>query len=419
MRVCVLGAGVVGLATAWMLEREGHEVTVVDADAVASGASAGNGGQLSYAYVQPLAGPSIWGELPRLLFAPSSPLKIRPRLDPGQWRWGLAFLRACTAAHSARTTRELLALASDSREAFDEMREAERIDASFRTSGKLVVYRDARSFDGAQAQMRLQRQLGGPQQHALGPGEVAALEPALAPAMPRVAGAIFTPHECVADCYAVCERLADALAARGVRFFLRTRVTGFRATCGRIAAARTDRGEIEADAFVLCAGAGSVRLARTLGLRLPLYPLKGYSVTLDIARDPAAPCVSVTDAARKIVFARIGAQLRVAGMAELVGEDTRIPKQRVTTLAGATEELFPHACDFGSLRPWAGLRPATPSGLPIVGTLAEAPANLFMNTGHGALGFTLAFGTARRVARLLAPTHRRAAAPATPVARRA
>src|SRR5213082_1660853 len=146
MRVCVLGAGVVGLACAWLLERDGHDVVVVDEGAVASGASGGNGGQLSYAYVQPLAGPAIWRELPRLVLARSSPLKIRPRLDPAQWRWGLAFLRACTSAQSQHTTRELLALAASSRELFDEVRAAERIDASFRTSGKLVVYRDAASF---------------------------------------------------------------------------------------------------------------------------------------------------------------------------------------------------------------------------------------------------------------------------------
>jgi D-amino-acid dehydrogenase len=399
-----------------MLEREGHEVTVVDEAAVAAGASGGNGGQLSYAYVQPLAGPSIWRELPRLLLSSSSPLKIRPRFDPAQWRWGLAFLRACTSARSAATTRELLATACASRALFDEMRAAEGIAADFRESGKLVLYRGAASFARAREQMRLQHELGGPAQQALGALEVAGLEPALQHAASGLAGAIYTPGECVADCRAVCERLAQRLMARGVRFVLRTRVTGFHRRGDRVVAARTAQGDIEAERFVLCAGAASAHLARSLGVRLAMYPLKGYSLTLDIASHRDAPNISVTDADRKIVFARIGAQLRVAGMAELVGHDTAIPERRVAALAGATQTLFPAACSFGHLRPWAGLRPATPTGLPIVGSLPGAPANVLFNTGHGALGFTLAFGTAQQVARQLP---RPATAPARPVARRA
>ena len=419
MRVCVLGAGIAGLSSAYLLQRAGHDVTVVDRHAVASGTSAANGGQLSYAYVQPLADPSIWRQLPHLLLAPDSPLKIRPRLDPQQWWWGVQFLRHCTRERSRASTQQLLALAHDSREAFDEMCARERIGADFRESGKLVLYRGGREFAAARAQMELQRRLGGPQQHAVTPNEAVAIEPALANAVAQLAGAIHTPGDCVADCAAVCVQLAQVLAARGARFELGAAVTGFHVRSDRVVAACTAQGEIAADAFVLAAGTGSARMARELGVRLPLYPLKGYSLTLDVAASGRAPRVSVTDAARKIVFARIGSQLRVAGMAELVGEDLSVPPDRVVSLARATQDLFPQACDFADPRPWAGLRPATPSGLPVVGRMKGVPGNVLFNTGHGALGFTLAFGTAARIVRELAPHRAGPAVPARPAARRA
>ena len=419
MHVCVLGAGIAGLASAWTLEREGHQVTVVDGQSVAAGASAGNGGQLSYAYVQPLADPSIWRQLPHLLFAPDSPLTVRLRFDLAQWRWGLAFLRACNRHRSEESTAQLLAFAQASREAFDEMRASEGIGADFRANGKLVIYRDASSFAAARRQVELQRRLGGPEQHVLAASDVPSIEPALAHAASRIAGAIHTPGECVADCRATCEQLALRLASRGARFLLGHRVSSFRMMGGRVAAARTDRGEIEADAFVIATGSASAGLARLLGLRLPVYPLKGYSITLDIAAPDRAPQASSTDAGRKIVLARIGSQLRVAGHAELVGEDFAIPTSRIAALARATDELLPGACDLSNLRPWAGLRPATPTGVPIVGRIPGAPANLWFNTGHGALGFTLSFGTAARLAQEMARSHDPRSAPAMPVAPRA
>jgi D-amino-acid dehydrogenase len=418
MHVCVLGAGIAGLASAYMLRQAGHEVTLVDAQKdVAAGASAGNGGQLSYAYVQPLADPSIWRQLPKLLLAPDSPLKIRPKLDPAQWRWGVQFLRACTRARSQGGTARLLALAAASREAFDAMRLAERIDADFRENGKLVLYRDAQAFASARSQMDLQRRLGGPAQEALSPAEVRAMEPSLGDAARHLAGAIYTPHECVADCHALCVRLADLLRSRGARLLLGGRVMGFNVRAGRVVSLRTAQEEIAADAFVLAAGAGSAGLARSVGVKLPVYPLKGYSLTLDIAAPERVPRASITDAGRKIVFARIGSRLRVAGMAELIGNDLAIPPGRIAALASATQDLFPGACDWTDSRPWAGLRPATPDGVPIVGRVQGAPSNLLFNTGHGALGFTLAFGTAAQLVRQLAPPRFGPAVPAAPAAR--
>ncbi|MBU7572391.1 MAG: D-amino acid dehydrogenase [Hydrogenophaga sp.] len=397
--VCVLGAGIVGLAAAWQLRREGFEVTVVDRAQAGTGASAANGAQLSYAYVQPLADPGIWRQLPKLLFAADSPLKLRLQPDPHQWAWGLQFLAACRASVSRRTTASLLALAAESRAGFERLMAEERIACDFSATGKLVLCADEASFAAARRQMALQRELGSPPQHALSPAECVAIEPALAGYAPRFAGAIHTPSECAADCHQVCLELLRLLLAQGVRFAFDTPVTRLTRSVDRIVAADTPRGPIEADAFVVALGTASHPLARTLGLRVPVYPLKGYSLTLDVSEAPgAAPRVNVTDAARKVVFARLGSRLRVAGMAELVGENTHIPVDRIDSLVASAQALFPDARCSDELRPWAGLRPATPTGLPVLGRLRGGPDNLWFNTGHGALGFTLAFGSAQRLA---------------------
>lgn len=403
MHVCVLGAGIVGLATAWQLNRQGFEVSVIDRAAPGAGASGGNGAQLSYSYVQPLADPAIWKQLPKLLLSPSSPLKLRPQLDPLQWRWGLAFMAACNARTSRETTARLLALAAESRIAFEEMRADVAPDCDFSATGKLVLYSSAASLEGARRQLELQRGMGSGEQRLVTPEECVAIEPALGGYRGQMAGAIHTPSECAADCLKVCTELVGTLRARGVRFMLDTEVRGFDVRDGRVAAAHTGGGDVEADAFVMALGAASHRLGRQLGACLPVYPLKGYSITVDV--DPAAgaaPTVSVTDSARKVVFARIGSRLRIAGMAELVGHDASIPATRIETLVDATRALFPRASRLAALHPWTGMRPATPTGVPIIGRLAHAPANMLFNTGHGALGFTLAFGSARRVAQALA-----------------
>ncbi|MNK61271.1 D-amino acid dehydrogenase small subunit [compost metagenome] len=407
MHVCVLGAGIVGLATAWQLERQGHQVTVIDRAAPGAGASGGNGAQLSYSYVQPLADPSIWTQLPKLLFSPTSPLKLRPQLDPLQWRWGLAFLAACNAATSRDTTAQLLALAAASRTGFEAMQADIAPDCDFSATGKLVLYASAASLAGARAQVELQRTLGS-EQRIVTPDECVAIEPALADYRGQMAGAVHTPSECAADCLKVCAELMRALSARGVRFMLGADVHGFARSEGRVAAVQTSEGDIEADAFVMALGSASHKLGRALGAYLPVYPLKGYSITVDVDPAPgAAPRVNVTDSARKVVFARIGSRLRVAGMAELVGHDASIPATRIETLADATRAVFPRASRLAELHPWTGMRPATPKGLPIIGRLPHAPSNMLFNTGHGALGFTLAFGSAQRIAQALdaTPSH--------------
>ena len=405
MDVCVLGAGIVGLACAYELDRQGARVTVVDRATSGAGASGGNGAQLSYSYVQPLADASIWGQLPKLLLSSDSPFKIRPQWDVDQWRWGLAFLQACNARDSSRTTAQLLNLAALSRTGLDRMRAAHQPDCDFSSTGKLVLYPDAKGFAAAQKQMELQRALGS-QQSALSAQESCELEPALAAYSLSIAGAIYTPSECALDCLKLCQELERILRARGVRILLGNAVTALDTRRQRIVAARTSTQTIEADQFVLALGSDSPRLARSVGVYLPVYPIKGYSLTLDIAQATAraAPRINVTDIARKVVFARLGSRLRVAGMAELVGHDRTLHPQAIESLRRSTRDLFPDLDHINVEPPWTGLRPATPTGLPIVGVQAGGPNNLVVNTGHGALGLTLAFGTAHQVAQQLFET---------------
>ncbi len=403
MHVCVLGAGITGLATAYRLQCAGHRVTVVDRAAPGQGASGGNGAQLSYSYVQPLADPGLWKQLPTLLLSPGSPLKLRPRLDPHQWRWAMAFLAACNADTSRETTAQLLALAAESRAGFEAMRADLQPDCDFSATGKLVLYGSAAALAGAARQVALQAGLGSGAQRIVTPAECAQIEPALDAYRHRIAGAVYTPSECAADCLKVCEALARALVQRGAVLHTGLEAHGVEVRQGRAVGLRTAHGVLEADRLVVALGTASWRLARTLGVRVPVYPLKGYSLTLDLAAQgggtgaAAGPRVSITDSPRKVVFARIGDRLRVAGMAEIVGHGNSIPPARIAMLRQATRAVFPQLADAPELQHWTGMRPATPTGRPVVGRLPGTPEGLLFNTGHGALGFTLAFGTAARI----------------------
>ena len=396
-----MGSGIVGLATAYELNRAGHHVTVIDRAQSGGGASGGNGSQLSYSYVQPLADPSIWAQLPKLLLSSSSPLKIRPQLDVHQWRWGLQFLNACNTATSRSTTIALLQLAAESRQGFDAMLLQEKLAVDFSSTGKLVLFSTESSFAAAQKQMLIQRELGSVQQ-AVSAERCVEIEPALASYQPNITGAIHTPSECAADCQKTCDGLAALLAKRGVRFLLDTQIDEIEVTGGNVVAVKTAKGDIEADQYVMALGAASALMARKLSVYLPIYPLKGYSITVDV--DPAqskAPTVSVTDSARKVVFARIGSRLRVAGMAELAGYSTHVVPTQIESIKASTQAIFPGCSTFTELNPWAGLRPATPTALPLIGKHPKGPKNMLFNVGHGALGFTLAFGSATRITKLI------------------
>lgn len=403
MHVCVIGSGIVGLATAYALQQAGHGVTVVDrAEGPAMGASGGNGAQLSYAYVQPLADPGIWKQLPKLLLEKDSPLKFRLQADPQQWAWGLQFLGACNAATSASSTQMLLTLASESRVAFEAMLAREALQCDHHMPGKLVLMPTQESLDAAAQQVALQAQLGGAPQHIVSAAQMAKIEPALTDYAPRMAGAVHTPSECAADCRKLCEQLSALLTQRGADMRFGTAVQSLDVQGNAITALQTNQGLVQADHFVLASGWESATLARALGLRIPVYPLKGYSITVDAQHSlHAAPQVSVTDTTRKVVFARIGNRVRVAGMVEIVGRDTHLNHSKIASLQQSTREVFPQLSQTGDVQPWTGMRPATPTGLPITGRQRGGPSNAWLQTGHGALGLTLAFGSAQRLVQLL------------------
>lgn len=401
MRVLVIGAGVIGLTTAYFLQRQGCEVTVVDRElGVGRGASGGNGAQLSYSYVAPLAEPSVLAKLPSLLLARDSPLVLRPRLEPAQWLWGLRFLAAASNERARTTTAALLKLAFLSRDLIEPLIAEEAIACDFRRGGKLVVYPDEASFAAARAQVEYQATLGC-EQMLLSRAMCVGREPALAGYADRIAGGVWTPSDAAADCAAFCEQLAERLRSRGVRIELDCEAKSLRVRNGRFAGADVGGETLAADACVLAAGSHAPRLARSAGLSLPIYPLKGYAITLPAAHGATLPRCSITDIHRKVVFAPLGRRVRVAGFVEMAGHDGRIPQARVDALVAAAREVIGFKADLRTeLQPWCGFRPATPSGLPIIG--ATPVEGLYLNVGHGTLGWTLAAGSAKLVADAIA-----------------
>jgi len=401
MHVCVLGAGVVGLTTAWSLARDGHDVTIVEArGGAALEASFANGGQLSYSYVAPLADPAVLPKLPAWLLQRDSALRFIPRFDVQQWRWCVAFLLACRSRRARQTALEMLSLGALSKAALHEIVEHESIAFDYARNGKLVVYRDPHEFERARRKMEL-LVAAGSNQRALDGSACVTLEPALAHAQPLIAGGIHTPSEEAGDCHRFGVALADALQRRHrVTIRYETPVRELVSEGGRIVAARTSAGDIEADAFVVALGLGSVPLLDALGVRLPVYPLTGYSLTIHNADPLHTPRVSVTDLHRKIVYAPLGGRLRIAGMVEIAGLSDAQRAGRVELLKRQAQEIFPAAGDYASAQTWCGHRPATPDSKPLIGRTPYS--NLLLNTGHGALGFTLACGSARVIADVIA-----------------
>jgi D-amino-acid dehydrogenase len=398
MHVLVIGAGVAGLCTAWFLEREGLAVTVLDReDDVARGASGGNGAQLSYSYVAPLAEPSVLGKLPTLLADPASPLKYHFKLDPDQWAWGLKFLAACRIDTARATTAALLQLSFLSRSLLEPLIARERIDCDFDRGGKLVVYPDAAGLAQARAQMEFQATLGC-EQELLDNAQCLEHEPALAGYVDSFVGGVWTPSEAAADCGLFCAQIGARLRKRGVAFRFGANVARVTVRAGK-PDVLVGRERISADAVVIANGSRAPALAGPLGIKVPIYPLKGYSITVAVARGATPPTCSITDTRRKVVFAPLGTgkqrRVRVAGFVEMAGHNPSIPPARIKELVEATRAVIGLEAS-GDLAPWRGFRPATPTGLPVLGR-SRVPG-VFVNAGQGALGWTLAAGSARVVA---------------------
>jgi D-amino-acid dehydrogenase len=392
-QVIVIGGGVVGLTSAWWLLEAGYRVTLLErAPGVGTGTSYSNGGQLSYRYVSPLADAGVPLKALKWLFQEHGPLRFRPQFDAHQWRWLAAFLANCRADLNRKTTNKLLQLGELSRRAMASLEPVVPLDAfEWRDAGKLVVYRTRAAFDAATAKSD-----AGEVWNA---AECVAREPALAAMEDKLAGGIYNGGEAVADCYAFCVALAERIAAHP-RFsgFVHGEAQRFVVSGGRIAGVQTSAGLLSADAYVLAAGMQSRMLGESAGLSLPIYPLKGYSLTAPIRQDDVAPEISVTDFERKVLYARIGDKLRVAAMVDMVGEDVSLNPKRLDSLTRQVKETMPRAADYTQITPWAGLRP-TPNSAPIIG--ATPYSNLWLNVGHGPLGFTFACGTASLLADLM------------------
>jgi D-amino-acid dehydrogenase len=393
-QVIVIGGGVVGLTSAWWLLEAGFKVSLLErAPEVGSGASYGNGGQLSYRYVSPLADEGVPLKAVQWLFQENGPLRFRPEFDLRQWRWLGSFLANCRADLNRKTTNKLLELGELSRQAMARLEMTIPLDEfEWRDAGKLVVHRSHKSFDKARARA------GSGQVWSA--AECAAREPALAAAEHMLAGGIYNSGEAVADCHAFCTALARRLHEHP-RFegIVHGEAHRIALDGGKVTGLETSAGFLKADAYVLAAGIQSRTLAASAGIELPLYPLKGYSLTAPIRAGDVAPQISVTDFERKVLYARIGDKLRVAAMVDMVGEDLSLDEERVAGLTRQVRETMPRAADYDRITPWAGLRPATPNSAPIIG--GTRYPNLWLNLGHGPLGFTFACGTATVLADLM------------------
>ncbi len=402
MKILVLGAGVVGVTTAWYLAEAGHEVTVLERrDAPGLETSFANGGQISASHAEPWAKPSVIPKLLRWLGREDAPLLFRPRADRAQWLWALRFALECLPGRFARNTRELAGLARYSRDCLAELRRETGIEYERVARGILHFCTDHAEFEALAKHAEDMRGLG-IEREIKSAAECHDLEPALRASRAKVVGGVYSPLDESGDAHQFTVRLAQLAGKQGVRFLRETTVEALEVEGGSVSAARAGGARLQADAFVVSLGSYSARLLAPLGISIPVYPLKGYSVTLSLPPDVAAqaPTVSLTDEAHKLVISRFGARLRCAGTAELTGYDTRINAKRCDAIVARLRVLFPVLARTGAAEFWAGLRPATPSNVPVIGRTRLA--NLYLNTGHGTLGWTLAAGSGRALADLVA-----------------
>ncbi len=387
MKILILGAGVIGTATAWYACEAGHEVEMIDRqEAPGLETSFANGGQVSACHAEPWA----------------APLLFRLRLDPHQWAWGLRFLLECLPARTRANTAAIAKMALYSRTRLQELRAATGITYDGAALGVLNYYTDPREFEHAARDSGAMKPYG-LERIPKTTEEAIELEPALAAARDRIAGAIYSPSDESGDAHLFTRNLAAMAAAKGMRFVPGQSVDRFVLEGGRIAGVVAAGPEgtrtLKADAYVVALGSWSPRLTRPLGIGLPVYPAKGYSATYAIADEARAPRISLTDEAAKIVVARLGRRLRVAGTAELSGYSMELNGVRCEALTRRVSDLFPGAADYARPNYWTGLRPSTPSNVPLIG--ATRIPNLYLNTGHGTLGWTMACGSGKALADII------------------
>jgi D-amino-acid dehydrogenase len=408
MRVLVLGSGLLGVSSAYYLSQLGHEVTVLDRQASpAAETSFANGGQISVSHAEPWANPSAPLKVLQWLGKEDAPLLFRIRADMRQWLWGLQFLRECTPARTSHNIKQIVRLGTYSRDMLQALRRDTGLSYAQRTQGILHFYTTQKEFDGALKPAELMRQLGCERQ-VISADEAVRLEPALQHIRPQLAGATYTAEDESGDANMFARELVKLCQNAGVKFLMSHTVTALREAGGAIDHVEATDSEgrfqrVRADAYVMAMGSMSPIYAAPLGINLPIYPAKGYSVTMPVVDAKKAYQVSLTDDEYKLVFSRYtteaGDRMRIAGTAELNGYDRYLNRVRCEAIVKRVEQLFPGAGDAEQAQFWTGLRPATPSNVPLIGKTKLS--NFYLNTGHGTLGWTHACGSGKSIARII------------------
>jgi D-amino-acid dehydrogenase len=399
MKVLVLGGGVIGCTAAYELAGEGHEVTLIERQpGPALETSFANAGEVSPGYSAPWAGPGVPIKAVKWLLMSHRPLVLRPHLDWPMLGWILAMLRNCTAARYERNKSRMVRLAEYSRDCMKALREQTGIAYDERMKGTLQLFRTQQQLDATGGDTAILDRFGVPYE-LLGRGGCIEVEPALARVRDKFVGGLRLPGDETGDCHKFTCRIAELAAAKGARLRFGESIQSLLTDGKRITGVVTDRGRIQADAYLVALGSYSPRLVAPLGITLPVYPVKGYSITLPITDPAGAPESTVMDETHKVAVTRLGDRIRVGGTAELTGYTLRLHEARRRTLMHVVGDLFPDGGDLGRTEFWCGLRPMTPDGTPVVGG-TDMP-NLWLATGHGTLGWTMAAGTAKVMAALI------------------
>lgn len=401
MKVLVLGAGVIGVTTAYYLNEAGHEVTVLDRQSgPALETSYANAGEISPGYASPWAGPGVPLKAIKWLTMRHGPLVVKPRMDPAMWIWLARMLRNCTSARYAINKARMVPLAEYSRDCLRELRAATGITYDERSLGTLQLFRTQKQLDGTAADIEVLKQSGVPFE-LLDPEGCIAAEPALSRVREKIRGGLRLPGDETGDCKLFTERLMEICKQRGVTFrFGHQTDRLFPSTePGRVFALKVNSEYMKADAYVVALGSFSARWMGKLKAHIPVYPVKGYSITLPVGNADAAPVSTVMDETYKVAITRLGDRIRVGGTAEISGYDLTLHESRRATLEHSVSDLFPDAGDASRATFWCGLRPMTPDGPPIIGRTPYK--NVFVNTGHGTLGWTMSCGSGKVLADIM------------------
>ncbi|MBB3957089.1 D-amino acid dehydrogenase [Novosphingobium sediminicola] len=399
MKIAVLGSGVIGVTSAWYLRQAGHEVVVIDRqDGPALETSFGNAGEISPGYASPWAAPGIPMKAVKWLMMQHAPLILRPRPDMAMLKWLVAMLGNCNARDYAINKSRMVRLAEFSRDCLIELRAQTGITYDERMQGTLQLFREESQLAGIAKDVAVLKADGVPFEVLDKAGCIAA-EPGLAGSAAPIAGGLRLPNDETGDCFKFTNALAEMARAAGVEFMTGTRIARIVEEGGRITSVDTDRGPVTADAYLVAMGSFSPHLVRPLGLKVPVYPVKGYSLTVPIVDEPLAPVSTLLDESYKVAITRLGDRIRIGGMAEISGFNMDLPEARRATLEHSAGTLFSGAGDFSAASFWCGLRPMTPDSTPVIG--ATRIGNLFLNTGHGTLGWTMACGSAHVIADII------------------